>query len=175
MLFQNSYDSVEDQCLEISKQANNVSSNKTSLNHIFNCQKLVRYGIFSSRDEIPDDFQTKIDSVKDQIKITASEKYKTWHLVKSRVPELSNKVSSGVPSFISVNSLRETNYASITTVVFTSIIPYPATDYDTISTAMINFQDVLLQKGLACAPLRSFTELLRSFSLFGPLSFKIYL
>ena len=70
--------------------------------------------------------------------------YKTWlfacHLVKLRVPELSNKVSSGVPSFIPANSLLETHYASRTTVVFTPIIPYPATDYDAINTAMINFQ-----------------------------------
>ena len=120
MLFQNAYDSVDDHCLEISKQPSNASSDKRSLEHILNSQKLVRYGQFSRRGEIPLDFQTKNDSVGDQIKIAASEKYKTWllarHLVKLRVPELSNKVSSGVPSVIASNSLLETNYVSITRV-----------------------------------------------------------
>ena len=41
-------------------------------------------------------------------KIAASEKYKTWllahHLVKARVPELSNKVPPGVSSFIAANT-----------------------------------------------------------------------
>ena len=38
-------------------------------------------------------------------------------------------------------------------VAFTPTIPYPATDFDTIYTCMINFQDVLLQKGLDSGPL----------------------
>ena len=33
-------------------------------------------------------------------------------------------------------------------ISFTSTIPYPATDFNTIYTCMINFQDVLSQKGL---------------------------
>ena len=98
--------------------------------------------------------------MEDQIKIAASEMYKIWlltrHLVKSSVPELSNnKVSSGVPSFIAANNLLETNHGSITRAAFTPTIPYLVTEYDTINTAMINFQDVLLLKGLACGPLWS--------------------
>ena len=34
-------------------------------------------------------------------------------------------------------------------------MPYPATEFDTIYTVMINFQDVLRQKGLRCGPLWS--------------------
>ena len=43
MLFQNAYDSVGDYFLEISKRPSNASSNKRSLEHILNCQNLVRY------------------------------------------------------------------------------------------------------------------------------------
>ena len=35
------------------------------------------------------------------------------------------------------------------------IVPYPATEFDTIYTVMINFQDVLRQKGLRCGTLWS--------------------
>lgn len=46
MLFHNTYDIVEDHCLEISKQPSNATSNKRSLGHILDCRKLVRYGRF---------------------------------------------------------------------------------------------------------------------------------
>ena len=36
---------------------------------------------------------------------------------------------------------------TLTNEAYTPIIPHPATDYDTINTAMLNFQDVLKQKG----------------------------
>ena len=41
MLFQNACESVKHHCLEISKRPSNASSNKRSLEHILNCQKLV--------------------------------------------------------------------------------------------------------------------------------------
>lgn len=113
MLIQNAYDSVKEHPLKISKQLSNLSSNKRSLEYILKCQKSVRYGWFLTRVEIPHDFQIKKDSVEDQTKIAASENYKTWllarHQVKSREPELSNKVSSGVLSFIAANSLLITD------------------------------------------------------------------
>ena len=59
MLFQNAYDNVEDYCLKISKQPSNWSFNKRSLEHILNCQKLVRSGSLSRMGKNPDDFQTK--------------------------------------------------------------------------------------------------------------------
>ena len=80
MLFRSAYGSVKDHCLKKSKQPSNCSSNKRSLQHILNCEKSVRCGRISTRDEIPHDFQTKKDSVEDQIKIAASENYKTWLL-----------------------------------------------------------------------------------------------
>ena len=42
MLFHNIYDIAEYHCLEISKQTSNATSNKRSLGHILDCQKLFR-------------------------------------------------------------------------------------------------------------------------------------
>lgn len=127
MSFQNAYDSVEYHCAEISKRPKNASSNKRWFEQILNCQKVVRYGQFSRRGKIPHDFQIKDNSLEDQIRISASEKYGIWllarHIVKPGVPELSNKVSSGVPSFIEGNNLLEINHASITGVACTPVIP----------------------------------------------------
>ena len=142
-----------------------------------NSQNLVRYGIISRRSEIPHDFLTKNDSVNHQTKSAALEKYKTWllahHIVKSRVPEL---MSFGVPSFIAVNSLLETNSASITRAAFTAIIHYPVTEYHIINTAIINFQMCFCTKDLRVVHsgrMRNLTELLRSSSLFSPLILEI--
>ena len=57
------------------------------------------------------------------------------------------KVSKqNVPSFAVMNSLLFKGIHFLTKICFTPIIPYPATDYDTIFTCMRNFQDVLDQK-----------------------------
>ena len=64
MSFQNAYDSVEYHCGEISKRPNNASSNKRWFEQILNCQKVVRYGQFSRRGEIPHDFRSKTTLLK---------------------------------------------------------------------------------------------------------------
>ena len=60
-----------------------------------------------------------------------------------------------IPSFTALKSLLTVNKHTVSSIAFTPIIPHPATSYDTIFTAMINFQDVLKQKGLANGPLWS--------------------
>jgi hypothetical protein len=62
---------------------------------------------------------------------------------------------SHVPTFTAVKSLLGTSITCITQCAFTPILPYPATQYDTIFTTMINFQDVLLQRGHENGPLWS--------------------
>ena len=54
--------------------------------------------------------------------------------------------AQSIPSFTALKILDEHTVSSI---AFTSIIPHPATSYDTIFTAMTNFQEILKQKGLA--------------------------
>ena len=60
-----------------------------------------------------------------------------------------------VPSFTAVTSLLDTSVCSVTNCAFTPILPYPATQFDTMFTTMINFQDVLQQKGCESGPLWS--------------------
>lgn len=54
-----------------------------------------------------------------------------------------------------MKSVLTTKSHPITSTVFTPIIPYPATEFDTIYTVIINFRDVLLQKQLPYGPLWS--------------------
>ena len=63
--------------------------------------------------------------------------------------------SANIPSFAAMKSLLTVNGHSITKCAFTSILPHPATEGDTIFTTMINFQDVLKQKQLNSGPLWS--------------------
>ena len=44
-----------------------------------------------------------------------------------------------------MKSLLSTERVPLTTCDFTPILPYPATQYDTIYTCMKNFQDILKQ------------------------------
>ena len=59
-----------------------------------------------------------------------------------------------IPSFTATNSLPLSNSDNClkTRIVFTPIILYIATGFNTIHTFMINFQDVLLQEGLQSGP-----------------------
>ena len=71
-----------------------------------------------------------------------------WSASRSKVFSPSN-----VPSFVAVNSLFADPSDAITRFAFTPIIPHPATEYNTIFTAMRNFQDVLMQKNQESGPL----------------------
>ena len=90
---------------------------------------------------------------------TISKRYKAWilnrHVVYSRMPILSSVDSSGIPSFRAANSMLAINKKPITRLSFSPIIPHTATEHDAILTAMVNFQDVLQQRGMSCGPLWS--------------------
>ena len=58
-----------------------------------------------------------------------------------------------VPSFTSTNSLFADPVVAVTRFSFTPIIPHPTTEYDTIFTCMLNFQDVLSQRNQEYGPL----------------------
>ena len=55
--------------------------------------------------------------------------------------------SDYVPGFTAVRSATVNCNFHPTTTILAPILPYPATTYDAILTTMINFQDVLKQKG----------------------------
>ena len=72
--------------------------------------------------------------------------YSLWSLIRYTAKEDSNELIKGIPSFSAVNSLLNDTTVTPTNIAFTPILPYPASDYDSIYTTMTNFQDVLRQK-----------------------------
>ena len=73
-----------------------------------------------------------------------------WTLCRSTIA--SHNVKS-IPWYNATESLLSTQVKSVTQHAFTSIIPYPTTEQDTICKSMKNFQDVLIQKNLEYGPL----------------------
>ena len=153
MLFQNTDIEDDNDVRKISQKPHEHTTNKSALEHIMDCQKLVRSKHFSKKGEFAPDFKPGKILNRHNITSTASQEFKMWviarYITKS---EVSSHKSFGIPSFSAVNSLlmcdtRQTHMA------LTPIIPHPATDFDTIHTSMINFLDVLLQKWLQCGPL----------------------
>ena len=119
----------------------------------------MRGGNFATRAEISENFETN-RSYNFQISSRkASRWYKAWilnhHFVNSRMPILSSVDSSGILSFSAAISMLTINMKPITKLAFTPIIPYPATEYDTIFMTMVNFQDVMQQRGISYGPLWS--------------------
>ena len=72
---------------------------------------------------------------------------------KKHISDFSSCENPSIPSFTATNSLIYYKKYPLTHIAFTPIIPHPATKYDTISTCMKNFQDVLAQNELAYSPL----------------------
>ena len=55
-----------------------------------------------------------------------------------------------IPSLSAMNSILMDNKIVETQIAHTPILPYPATCYDSINTTLLNYQDVLLQRGQVC-------------------------
>ena len=67
----------------------------------------------------------------------------------------SNKIREieNVPLFSAMSSFLHETSATKTKIAFTSILPYVATEYDTIHTVMWNFQNIFLQNSESYGPL----------------------
>ena len=116
---------------EISKKPEDISklsANKRSLSCILDCQTLIRTGNFCSRVEISADFQQKLPPDMTQIIDRSKGHYETW--VASR--DFSNKTNQSFPSFSTGNSFFQDTSTRKTKIAFTPILPYVATEYDTI-------------------------------------------
>ena len=137
---------------EISKKPDDISkllANRRSLSCILDCQTLIRRGKFCSHVEIPADFQPKLPPDMTQIINRSKSHYETW--VASRY--LNNKTNRSFPSFSAVSSFSQGTSTRKTKNAFAPILPYVATEYDTIHTVMCNFQDVFFQKSQTYGPL----------------------
>ena len=73
-----------------------------------------------------------------------------WTLCRSTIA--SHNVKS-IQSHNATKGLLRAQVKSITQHAFTHIIPYPATEQDTVYTCVKNFQNVLIQKDLEYGPL----------------------
>ena len=153
MLFQNS-NKVENTQKILSKKPTDSTQNQRSLDNVLPCQELIKMGKFSGRGKIPGTFSigNKIDSSKKRDEL--AKQHMLWTLTRYH-DNSSVEHESKVPSFAAVKSLLDTSTCSITRCAFTPILPYPATEFDTIFTTMINFQDVLRQRGHENGPLWS--------------------
>ena len=157
MLFQNTERSIENEDETQISTMPNIPKNtdKRTLEHMLDCQKLIRSGKFGKRDEIPVDFKPNELNLDNDVHVLSQQQYDTWVALRYiQIDPTSIRVQS-IPLFTALNSLLSDNIKTVTRYVFTPIIPHPATEFDTIHTCMKNFQDVLIQKGLEYGPLWS--------------------
>ena len=147
MLFQNCQNANEQNVVKSSKAPN--ADNKL-VKSILNCQKLVPVCRLQSRGQISADFRTADTPDEEELILTAKNEHMTWctsrFLTTKNLPEYSSLESPNIPSFAAVNGLLLNDRNPPNRVGFTPIIPFPATEYNTIFTCMKNYQDVLKQK-----------------------------
>ena len=109
MLFQNSNGTSQDSQQIISRISDNITPKRRSLEHILDCQKLVRRGKFTERGRISDTFQPS-QRIDHTATITSSSvHYKHWVLLRHRnryqsQSDHENELST-IPSFAAINSL----------------------------------------------------------------------
>ena len=121
-----------------------LSPNKGSLSHVLDCQKLIKRGKFSNCANIPGDFRSSKAPKFSEVKENTNQHHQTW--LTARYLNNRNKDHRNIPTFSAMNSFSQNQQIIKTKVAFTPILPYLATEYDTIHTVMCNFQDVPWQK-----------------------------
>ena len=146
MFFQNGENNVENNVNRISVKREAINEKK-ALNHVLDCQKLIRARKLVSRGQIPENFVPGEPYEAKAIENSYFD-FVTWimapYVTKSHLQEYSSSFEKpSIPSFTATNSVLVHKHYPITSIGFTPIISYPAAEYDTINTCMRNFQDVL--------------------------------
>ena len=156
MLFENQNENANPP-KALSKKPTGSTQNQKSLDKILPCQELIKMVKFGGRSKIPETFSTGEQIDLSWKKNEFAKQYRLWILAqyKDKSP-LDN--GPHVQSLAAGKSLLDPSTHFITKCVFTLILPYPATECDAIFTTMINFQDVLKQKGRENGPLWSDEE-----------------
>ena len=153
MLFQNTNDVRRAQKV-FSKKPTDSTQNQRTLDKVLPCQELIKMGKFSGRGKISKTFSPGNEIDYSWKENELNKQYTLWILARYH-DDASTEYGPHVPSFAALKSLLDTSICSITHCAFTPILPYPATEFDTIFTTMINFQDVLQQRGRKSGPLWS--------------------
>ena len=136
VLFQNSIeenDSKKDQSgyIQMLPESVKQSAKIRSLGHVLPCQLLIKA---KKRGKIPETF-TASGSFTDTFKFSSRKQFKIWSAARSNL-------------FAMVENNPTPSFAATKSFAFTPIVPYPATEFDTIFTCMKNFHDVLQQHDL---------------------------
>ena len=107
--------------------------------------------MFSNRGTIPAGFKPSKSLSFEELKKKAKRHAETWFVLRY----LDSKDGQGltIPTFTAINSYLGDKPIIKTKIAFTPILPYVATEYDTIHTTMCNFQDVLRQRNQSYGPL----------------------
>ena len=96
------------------------------------------------------DYQCKKDTFPNKRTTNSQKDFIQWTLCRGAIAPHDVK---SIPLYNVTKSLLSTQVKSIIQHAFTPIIPYPATEQDTIYTCMKNLQNVLTQKNLEYEPL----------------------
>ena len=152
MLFQNTIEGDADEVDEVPNITSkpSITERKKVLEHILPCQTLSKATNMGKRGEIAEEFCT--GKFNDEVLENTKTNFLIWSAARSNFLKPMD-TPHVVPSFTSANSLFADPVDAITRFSFTSIIPHPATEYDTIFTCMLNFQDVLSQRNQEYGPL----------------------
>ena len=153
MLFQNQNENANS-LKALCKKPTDSTQKQKSLDKILPCQKLIKMVKFGGRGKIPETFSPGEEIDLSWKKNEFAKQYRLWILAqyKDKSP-LDN--GPHVQSLAAGKCLLDPSTHFITKCAFTPILPYPATECDAIFTTMINFQDVLKQKGRENGPLWS--------------------
>ena len=138
----------------LSSMPSDSTQKQKCLKEILPCQELVRMGKFSGRGKIPKTFSPGDENDLSWKEKELDRQYRLW-IISRYQDQYSAEIGPQFPSFSALKSLLDSSTFSLTYCAFTPILPYPATEYDTIFTTMINYQDVLKQSGCENGPLWS--------------------
>ena len=130
MLFQNGENNGENNVennvnrITVKREATNE---KEALNHVKDCQKLIRARKLVSRGQIPENFVPGESYEAKPIESSSNFDFVTWimvrYLTKSHLPEYSSSEKPSIPPFTATNSLLVQKHYPITSIGFTLIIP----------------------------------------------------
>ena len=149
MDFQNDQNKSNEKSAEISQMPQNFPSKKRALNCILPYQKSLKRGKFPGRETISKTFTPNKDIDFSLLNNYSEKGHCRWVLSRHFI------AARNILSFTTLKSLLTVNKHTVSSIAFTPIIPHPATSYDTVFAAMISFEDILKQKGLANGPLLS--------------------
>ena len=147
LLFQNQKDDTSQLESTISKRPVSAVRRERKLPCALPCQSLINVQRGHKRGYIPLNYASALQVMPEPSVLSDID---TWYFARYISHETIGKL---LPSYSAINSLLSSEVVTQTSIGFTPIIPHPITDFESVYTVMINFQDVLKQKNLTCGPL----------------------